>query len=223
MLLSTPSKTFSKYHGHGNDFILFDDREGTFQGDVPSLCHRQLGIGADGVILLQRSKNASIKMEIINSDGSVAEMCGNGLRCLLHFARRLGIVVEKVETKLRTHHIDNEWVELGKPRVNGAVIDTGVPHLVLFEPYEKEKAHALRMEHNANVNFVCEEGEGLFVKTYERGAGETLCCGTGSAAAAFVYGKRWPLRVNGALCFDLREGSLWMQGPAVHVFDGVLS
>lgn len=223
MPLSTHLKTFSKYHGHGNDFILFDDREEMFDGDAPALCHRQLGIGADGVILLQRSRRASIKMRIINSDGSEAEMCGNGLRCLLHFAKRLQIDVETVETMLRIHQVMGDWVELGTPLLKGDVIDTGVPHLVLFEAFDLKKAHALREEHNANVNFVSKGRGGLYVKTYERGAGETLCCGTGCAASAFAYGKMWPICINDALHFDLREGSLWMKGPAEHVFDGEIS
>lgn len=222
MALSPLSKKFSKYHGLGNDFILIDQRDSPFLGDVPSLCHRQKGIGADGVILMESSSKADLKMRIFNQDGVEAEMCGNGLRCFIHFAKRLGISLSLIETMERVHRVDAEWVELGAVIVNGLIINTGVPHCVLFEPYDQEKAHLMRSAENANINFVniLEPGH-LFVKTYERGVGETLCCGTGCAAAAYAYGQVWPIQVNETLFFDLRGESLWMKGPATHVFDGV--
>ena len=224
MALSTPLKKFTKYHGLGNDFIIIDQRESPFCGDIPALCHRQKGIGADGVIFIEESKKADLKMRIFNQDGSEAEMCGNGLRCFLDVIKAKGFSVSLIETMQRLHRVEGDWVELGPVIVRGEVIDTGVPHCVFFEPYNQEKAMAVREKENANVNFVEVLGEDqLFVKTYERGVGETLCCGTGCAAAAYAYGKTWPICVNEAISFDLRQGSLWMKGPAVHVFDGVLS
>ena len=80
---------FSKYEGTGNDFILVDNRnEGTPLElvNIPKLCHRQYGVGADGFILIGTSSQADVSMRIFNSDGREAEMCGNGLRCL---ARRV--------------------------------------------------------------------------------------------------------------------------------------
>lgn len=221
---SAPLKKFSKYHGLGNDFIIIDQREVPFRGDIVSLCDRQKGIGADGVILLEASQRADLKMRIFNRDGAEAEMCGNGLRCFLHFAKNQGLSISLVETMQRLHQVREDWVELGPVVIDGLIINTGVPHRVLFEPYDKEKAEAIRFSENTNVNFVqvLEEGR-LFVKTYERGVGETLCCGTGCAAAAYAYAKQWPVQVNETLFFDLRGKSLWMKGPATHVFDGVLS
>ncbi len=82
-------KEFFKYHGAGNDFIMIDNRDGSFglvnKGDIALLCDRHLGIGADGLILLESSKKADCFMNYYNSDGSIAEMCGNGVRCTAKF------------------------------------------------------------------------------------------------------------------------------------------
>lgn len=83
-------KGFFKYHGRGNDFLLIDDREKSFpinQEYVSHLCHRRLGVGADGLILIQSSVNADYRMRIFNSDGREAKSCGNGLLCLLTFLK----------------------------------------------------------------------------------------------------------------------------------------
>lgn len=81
--------TFYKYHGLGNDFILVDNRNGSFEATpevAVEMCNRYFGIGADGLILAENSSSADIRMIIYNSDGSRAEMCGNGLRCFTRFA-----------------------------------------------------------------------------------------------------------------------------------------
>lgn len=86
---------FSKYTGCGNDFIIIDDRQSIYPKDrqdlVERLCDRQYGVGADGVILLGNSSSADYLMRIFNPDGSEAEMCGNGMRCLGKFIRDMGI------------------------------------------------------------------------------------------------------------------------------------
>ena len=82
---------FSKYTGCGNDFILIDNRNGYFpiQKDlISNLCHRTRGIGADGIIFLENSLHANFRMKIFNADGSEAEMCGNGIRCLMKVHQR---------------------------------------------------------------------------------------------------------------------------------------
>src|SRR3990172_5225069 len=92
--------SFSKYHGLGNDFILIDDRQEHFPADdallISRLCARRTGIGADGLILLQDALNADYRMRVFNADGREAEMCGNGLRCLLLFLRDLGLSKEEL-------------------------------------------------------------------------------------------------------------------------------
>src|SRR3970040_2061338 len=92
---------FAKYHGSGNDFLIFDDWEKTFpssdQQYIQLLCERQKGIGADGLLLLPPSRKADFRMRIFNSDGLEAKMCGNGLRCLVDFAHRQGRAHRTVE------------------------------------------------------------------------------------------------------------------------------
>jgi diaminopimelate epimerase len=147
---------FSKYSGAGNDFILIDNRDEDFpmhrEGIIPGMAARRISIGADGVILLENSSKADFKMRIFNSDGSEAEMCGNGARCLIAFARKLGIEKEKYtfETKekiLHARYVDADIeIEMGPPadiKMNMSVnaqkrdwevhfINTGVPHAVIF-------------------------------------------------------------------------------------------
>ncbi len=149
---------FSKYAGCGNDFILVDNRENIFPvhacGLIQSLCHRQCGIGADGVILVEKSSKADFKMRIFNADGSEAEMCGNGIRCLLKYLRELGYTGKTytIETMLRCLEVafegENVKVQMGDPQNErydescdaGPAqspctlhhIDTGVPHVVMF-------------------------------------------------------------------------------------------
>ena len=74
---------FTKVHGLGNDFIILDGRTESrdYAALAPKLCHRQTGIGADGLLIIENSAKADIRMRIVNEDGSEAEMCGNGIRC----------------------------------------------------------------------------------------------------------------------------------------------
>ncbi len=147
---------FSKYEGCGNDFVLFDNRSKVFpephQEEVRRLCHRQQGIGADGVVLLEESDQADFRMRIFNADGSEAEMCGNGIRCLMKFIHELGIgsVSCAIETMYRRLSVEvnkeGVCVEMGGPtgvRWNVPLtiestpftlhlLNTGVPHAVLF-------------------------------------------------------------------------------------------
>lgn len=147
---------FRKYSGCGNDFILIDNRKGIFPvvpDYIVHLCRRKHGIGADGVILLEHSGTADFKMRIFNADGTEAEMCGNGIRCLLKFIRDLGYTnsAYKIETMHGRHHqlqFNGEEVQVGMPipteirwdiylTVGQSTwkihhLDTGVPHAVLF-------------------------------------------------------------------------------------------
>ena len=84
---------FTKMHGAGNDFVMFDDRDGSFPGDgrrIAALAARRTGVGSEGVILVQKSKRADFMMRFFNPDGSEAEICGNGARCVAAFAREIG-------------------------------------------------------------------------------------------------------------------------------------
>jgi diaminopimelate epimerase len=148
--------SFSKYVGCGNDFILIDDRNDIFPITHPStirhLCHRQYGIGADGLILLQNSTIADARMRIFNADGSEAAMCGNGIRCLMQFMDEVGLSdsmyqIETMQRLLKVVRKQTEInVEMGPPQHvcwNQSIVheektyffdflDTGVPHTVFF-------------------------------------------------------------------------------------------
>lgn len=147
---------FSKYTGCGNDFILIDNRtkvvDKITKPLVSQMCNRHRGIGADGVILLETSSHADYKMRIFNADGSEAEMCGNGLRCLTRFIHDKGdhnssFTIETKECVLKTRIVGELIeIEMGEPknvlwserldvegrRFNYSFINTGVPHLVHF-------------------------------------------------------------------------------------------
>lgn len=147
---------FTKYSGCGNDFILVDERIPHLPKWSPKLvqrlCERGLGIGADGVVLLEKSATCDVKMRIYNADGSEAEMCGNGLRCLAKFMVDIGFemkpyTVETLERKLQIEPLQNAVkASMGAPqkmqwhiqlKVEEALyqahfLDTGVPHVVIF-------------------------------------------------------------------------------------------
>lgn len=146
---------FFKYSGCGNDFVLIDKRESAVEvssSTVSLMCDRHRGIGADGVIFLERSQRADYKMRIYNADGSEAEMCGNGLRCLARFIHDSGdhrphFCIETMERILNARVFDDEVeIEMGaitelllqqEVVIEGEVfqfslLNTGVPHLILF-------------------------------------------------------------------------------------------
>ncbi|MGC9031755.1 MAG: diaminopimelate epimerase [Minisyncoccia bacterium] len=147
---------FLKIVGSGNDFVIIDNRKKLIKNGSSlaiKLCNRKFGIGADGLLLLENSKKADFKMRIFNRDGSEAEMCGNGLRCILRFISENSISKKKnlkIETKAGVLDgiIKNKIVKvrmniIGKPKLNiqipveksritGNFINTGVPHTVIF-------------------------------------------------------------------------------------------
>ena len=215
---------FAKYHGTGNDFILIDNRTDFFSVNkefISNLCHRRFGIGADGLILLNKANGFDFEMLYFNSDGNQATMCGNGGRCIVAFAQKLGIIQQNAIFKavdgLHTARIlevdkHDTLIELSLNDVElyhfvGAdcLLDTGSPHLVRFMEYSdlrkfnvKKEGRKIRYRspytnEGINVNFVWETSEGIFVRTYERGVeAETLSCGTGVTASALA----WSLNKN---------------------------
>jgi diaminopimelate epimerase len=204
--------TFYKYQGAGNDFIIIDNREKIFDGKnaklIEFLCHRRFGIGADGLITLEKSNVYDFEMHYYNSDGYEAEMCGNGGRCIVAFAKKLGIVENNANFLAadgpHEAYIDDGGlvdlkmgdVENVEVHTDGYFLNTGVPHLVHFVDDLKIidvdiEGRQLRYDARfqpagANVNFVKHESEKhLTVYTYERGVeSETLACGTGITASA---------------------------------------
>lgn len=214
---------FTKMHGAGNDFILVDDRALMFPaGDKAFLARigsRRTGIGCDGIILIQPSEAADLRMRFFNPDGNEQDMCGNGARCFARRAFDLGAAPEKMEIETRAGIVHAEVLEgqirliLTDPsdwrmELDAGMewpvdfVNTGVPHAVVrVEELEHLNVprfgsalrhHELFAPNGANANFVKVEADAtLSIRTYERGVeAETLACGTGATAAALVAAKR---------------------------------
>ena len=216
---------FSKMHGAGNDFIVIDETSETCIKDIDfikKICHRERGIGADGVIFLSALSDcgADVVMKFYNSDGCIADMCGNGLRCValfskLHFVDKLNITVITDVGKLQARMLPNSNVEIEIPivepikamsidNIDCYFVNSGVPHVVFFvddmndidvdEMGRYYRNHPHFQPNGVNVNFVTiqdDEKAPLLIRTYERGVeAETAACGTGIAAAAIAFAKK---------------------------------
>lgn len=194
---------FSKYSGCGNDFIIIDNRAGIFPLENPllvqRLCARRTGVGADGIILLENSNSADYRMRIINADGSEAEMCGNGIRCLARFISELSLPKTSIQFETKGGLVktvlsgDSVQAEMPIPtdlhwnrslQISGKTVivhtlNTGVPHAVLFvddlpSTHWMQLAPQIRYHSDfgttgTNVNFARVEGSKVFLRTYERG------------------------------------------------------
>ncbi len=200
--------TVSKYSASGNDFVVFHTFVKKERGKLAKeLCHRQNGIGADGLIVLIPHAKYDFEWQFYNSDGSEAEMCGNGSRACAHYAyvnnladtkmsflTQAGVISAEVNDTMVLSELTPPVILEKNIQYNGKTwvkIDTGVPHLVSFtediETFDLEEARELRYKYNANVNIAFVDGENLRVRTYERGVeDETLACGTGMAACFYV-------------------------------------
>lgn len=204
---------FYKYQGTGNDFILIDNRNLSFPKNnsslIQKLCDRRFGIGADGFILLEKSEETDFKMIYFNADGNESSMCGNGGRCIVAFAKKLGIIKRNTTflaiDGLHNASIDNDIINLQMSNVstveifkNHTFLNTGSPHHVTFCSTVKNldiKTLGSKIrygdpyyEEGTNVNFVEQVSTNTFnVRTYERGVeDETLACGTGVTAVAIA-------------------------------------
>jgi len=204
--------TVAKYSANGNDFVVFhSDVKEDRSALAKELCHRQNGIGADGLIVVVPHAEYDFEWQFYNSDGSSAEMCGNGSRACAHYAFTHNSAPKKMRFLTLAGVINAEvdadapnsgmvLSELTPPEVldkeishNGQSwwkINTGVPHLVSFTQniaaFNIEEARELRYKYNANVNIAFIDGKNLRVRTYERGVeDETLACGTGMAACFY--------------------------------------
>lgn len=202
---------FEKWHGSGNDFIMVDARNDEIQLSVETiqrLCSRHTGIGSDGLIFIRPGHGgAAYVMDFYNPDGSQS-FCGNGSRCAYAYYAKLSGSTEKVSfTAIDGDH--EAWMDTkgqvsismrpskGPERISDTVdlLDTGSPHLIVWvdDPSsvdiipEASKWRWSERFHTdgVNVNFVAAEGQGIRMRTYERGVeNETLSCGTGVTAAA---------------------------------------
>lgn len=268
---------FTKMHGTGNDFIMIDDRKSTndinWSEKSVFLCDRHFGIGADGIILIKDCSEADVEMVIINADGSVASMCGNGIRCFAKYVYDNKILEKKKmtiktgdgikEAKVSTSsgvvkqvtinmglpsfepesyygdtnekEIINKIINIGENRYKITSLFMGVPHTVIFGELDNydvvegkniEKYYLFKK--GTNVNFCeVETKESIRVKTWERGVGPTLACGTGCCACVAAscklgyVGKSVKVNIpGGSLNVDIKENGIYMTGPAVVSFIG---
>ena len=225
---------FYKYQGTGNDFVMIDNRLEIFPKNtalIEKLCDRRFGIGGDGLILLENDSDTDFKMVYYNSDGNESSMCGNGGRCIVAFAKKLG-VFENETTFIAVDGLhfakinEDETVSLQMKNVDDVLIkddyvfmNTGSPHHVQMvddlKNFPVKNAGAeirysdLYGNAGSNVNFVEQINNDTFaVRTYERGVeDETLSCGTGVTAVAiamFATGKTKSKEVN----LNVEGGSL---------------
>jgi len=227
---------FVKGHGTENDFILVPDVDGEdgplSPALVRSMCDRHAGVGADGVIRVVRTvatddpaavtarDDAEWFMDYRNSDGSLSEMCGNGVRVLARYlvehegadagkplpvATRAGVKVlalgpDHVAVDMGTPRLlGPTWVTVGERRWDATSVDMGNPHAVAFVDDLADAGHLLDepgYDHDAfpegvNVEFVVRRGPGrLAMRVHERGSGETRSCGTGACAVAVAAAGR---------------------------------
>ena len=206
---------FSKYQGTGNDFILVDNLTGSFNDlsitQIKELCNRKQGIGADGLIKINYSKNHAFQMDYYNSDGSQS-FCGNGARCAIAFVETLGIEVSELTfdaidgVHWGSKKKDEIRVKMGNVNKIQAIdkdfeLNTGSPHYVKISKDISSETilnigKSIRYSPNykqegINVNLL----KGITptkieIATYERGVeNETLSCGTGATACALIWNK----------------------------------
>jgi diaminopimelate epimerase len=213
--MSKMELTFYKYQGTGNDFVVLDNRDLTIQlsqEQVAFLCDRRKGVGADGLMLLQSREGFDFEMVYYNADGRPGSMCGNGGRCLVAFARFLGVVEDQAyfiaadgphQAYLKEDlvHLQMKNVDMVEDLSEAVFLDTGSPHYVkqvsaLSDLDVFTEGRAVRYSdrfkaQGTNVNFVEHLPENkLFVRTYERGVeDETFSCGTGVTACALAASR----------------------------------
>lgn len=256
---------FYKFHGTLNDFVMVDGSDlddSLFDTDkIQRICNRFAGIGADGLIILKKEAQG-LRMFYYNSDGNQGTMCGNGGRCFAAFAHMLGLCgtsvsFEAIDGKhdaTIVDHRNNNYVvtlsmndvkEIQKLGDHEFRLDTGSPHFVritsgidqLNVPQEGRKVRQSPpfQKDGINVNFIERMGDGIKIRTYERGVeDETKACGTGSVASAIVAYEQGMvaathdihvLTMGGELQVSFEKSNnhysnIRLTGPAVFVFKG---
>lgn len=229
---------FYKYQATGNDFVIIDNRLALYsftKEQIVKICHRKFGIGADGLILIEKHFSLDFNLVYYNSDGSQS-LCGNGSRAAVNMAAALGMVNTKARFNAYdgVHEADLLPEGIVRLQMNNIervlhhnddfFINTGSPHYVKFisaiEEYPVlEEGRKIRQSEDfkpdgTNVNFVELLSENaIFVRTFERGVeNETLSCGTGvtaAALAAFYKGYSSPVKIGtigGELLVEFKPG-----------------
>jgi diaminopimelate epimerase len=286
---------FTKMHGLGNDYIYincFEEKIEEPEKLAPKISNRHFGVGSDGLILIEPSEKANVRMRIFNADGSEAEMCGNGIRCVAKFAYEhklvragdsfsvpgqqpcpaslsietgngiltVGLVIddndkvqkvcvnmgqpvfspEDIPVDLSDEIVIDVPIEISNNQLLMTCVSMGNPHAVFFcedvDLVELNKIGPLIENHSlfpkrVNVHFAqAESAKELRIRTWERGSGITLACGTGACACcvvgvltgrcervAVVHLPGGDLEVN----WSEEDNCVYMTGPAVEVFEGI--
>ena len=273
---------FTKMHGCGNDYVYINGMDGAIEDKAKLatlMSDRHFGIGSDGIIFINRSQKADFEMEMYNADGSRAEMCGNGIRCVAKYVydkkltekKELQIESMGVIKKIWLHTEDTKVtlvkVNMGVPELNPekipviatekkaeileeeievlnklyhfTAVSMGNPHAVVRvenpEKIEIEKIGPLFEHHNRfpkriNTEFIrIDNREHVTMRVWERGAGETLACGTGACAVVvacvlngLTENKVTVKLLGGSLLieWDKETREVFMTGPAETVFEG---
>lgn len=229
---------FYKYQATGNDFVVMDNRDGKLslnKEQIEKICDRRFGVGADGLMLIEKHASLNFNVEYYNSDGSQS-LCGNGSRAAVHFASKLGLVNGKSTFNAYDGAHSAELLSTGIIRLkmndvaevktigNDYFLNTGSPHYIRFvdnvhEYPVVEEGRKIRYSDafkpgGTNVNFVQLLSDNtIYVRTYERGVeDETLSCGTGVTAAAIatsLKGYTSPVNIKvkgGDLSVEFKSG-----------------
>ena len=284
---------FTKMHGLGNDFVMVEDWDAGIEltkQQVAAICDRHFGIGADGVIQIRSSKegNCAAYMHYINADGSLAQMCGNGTRCLAKYLVDRGFVGRKADTfsietlsgvkdisvgrdeagAMTTAEVcmgepvigdgsdsphvllESPWgvfcfvrVSMGNPHAVHIVFDwDALPDTAFVADFDGRKsldtldvsrvgeffATHKAFPEGSNIEFACVEDDGIHMRVYERGCGETLACGTGACATLVaaslegLNGRENDVTVPGGTLHVrwASSGNVMLTGPAAEVYRG---
>lgn len=273
---------FTKMHGLGNDYVYIDAINQKIENEsslAKFVSNRHFGIGSDGLILICKSDIADFKMRMFNSDGSEAEMCGNGIRCVGKFVYDKGLT-DKTTVKIETlagiktlvlntkdGKVETARVDMGEPILEAekipviskeqpvknleleaenkkfkfTCVSMGNPHAITIventkefdvEKYGKILEVDKAFPKKANIEFAqIIDKENIKMRVWERGAGETLACGTGACATAVacnlngLTGRKVNIELLGGTLnieWNEKDNHVYMTGPAVTVFDGEL-
>lgn len=273
---------FTKMQGLGNDYVYIDAINQKIENEsslAKFVSNRHFGIGSDGLILICKSDIADFKMRMFNSDGSEAEMCGNGIRCVGKFIYDKGLTdktIVKIETlagiktlvlNTKDGKVETARVDMGEPILEAekipviskeqpvknleleaenkkfkfTCVSMGNPHAITIventkefdvEKYGKILEVDKAFPKKANIEFAqIIDKENIKMRVWERGAGETLACGTGACATAVacnlngLTGRKVNIELLGGTLnieWNEKDNHVYMTGPAVTVFDGEL-
>ena len=273
---------FTKMQGLGNDYVYIDAINQNVENEstlAKFVSNRHFGIGSDGLILICKSEIADFKMRMFNADGSEAEMCGNGIRCVGKFVYDKGLTdktnltietlagIKTLKLNTKENKVQTVRVDMGEPilepekipvlstlnQVKNLIlkanekefkftcVSMGNPHAITIvddvknfdvEKYGKELEVNEVFPNRTNVEFIeIVDRKNIKMRVWERGAGETLACGTGACASVVstvlnnVTSRDVKVELLGGILeiyWDEEDNHVYMTGPAVTVFEGDL-